>query len=119
MTFREDVHYVLEGLKSIETLRNREFLQQLMDVLYQAAQEHERVVERAAALARRVAELEERTRLIPSLVAQDGAYWKPGNPEPGPYCVACWDEDRRLIHLVPNAGGPGEMCPRCRRLRIV
>lgn len=114
MSFHDDLRYVLDGLKSIETLRNREFLNELTLVLLQLSEEYERVSERASGLARRVADLEERTLLVAALVERDGALWRPGTPEPGPYCRTCWGADRRLVLMVPADSGNGVVCPRCR-----
>ena len=118
MSFREDLRYVIEGLKSIETLRNREFVHELAHGLVRMAEDHERVEARSAALSRRVEVLEGKLARISELVYREGAYWREGHEEPGPYCRSCWESERKLIQLVPRGPSGEELCPRCRSLRF-
>ena len=113
MSFDEKLRWVVGGLQSIENTRNREFLRDLVEVLVELSEEHDRASRRAASLARRVEELEAKLDVATGLVWRDGAYWRPGEPEPGPYCAPCWDRDRRLMHRVPRGPGGAMMCPRC------
>lgn len=113
MNFDEKLRWVLGGLQSIENNRNREFLRELVELLVELAEEHESATHRAASLSRRVEELEQKLELATNLRRENGAYWRPGSPEPGPYCVRCWDEDRRLMHQVPRGEAGKMICPRC------
>ena len=113
--FDEILRGVIAGLRTLETLRNREFLRELLFDLVELEQAWRHLDERAAALARRVAELEEKTALADRLVEKDGTLWRPGNEEPGPYCLPCWQEDRKLILLSTAPDGESPTCPRCRR----
>ncbi len=112
--FDEILRDVIAGLRTLETLRNREFLHELLLDLVELEQAWRHLDERAAALARRVAELEEKTALAGRLVEDDGALWRPGNEEPGPYCLPCWRKDRKLILLSPAPTGGQPSCSRCR-----
>ncbi len=118
MSFQDDLRYVIEGLKSVETRNNREFMHELALGLMRMSQLHETLEARAAGLQRRVEELEEKLSRVGELVYREGAYWREGHEEPGPYCRACWESGRKLVQLVPRGPGGEELCPRCRAFRF-
>jgi hypothetical protein len=113
MAFHDEANRVLQGLQTIESRRNREYLRDLGLSLRDMIREFEALEARAASLARRVQELEEKTRVAGELVSRDGALWRPDNPDPGPYCATCWDRDRKLVQIFGHRDGRGGRCPRC------
>lgn len=118
MSFQDDLHYVIQGLKSVETRNNREFVHELAMGLVRMAELHEALETRAASLQRRVEELEEKLANVAELVYREGAYWREGHEEPGPYCRACWESEQKLIQLVKRGPAGEELCPRCRAFRF-
>ncbi|RMF70868.1 MAG: hypothetical protein D6738_15105 [Acidobacteria bacterium] len=112
-TFEQILQGLAEALAGLETVRNRDYLRDLQLELAELGRRHAELVERAAALSRRVAELEEKTAAVDRLVEDEQGLWRPGDEDPGPYCPACWHDDRKLILLwSPSSGGP-RACPRC------
>lgn len=109
--FRETARYLLGLTRSLEGRRNQELVADLAAGLVELLDEHDAVEVRAAALERRVKELEQAAAEIERLVQDDVGLWRLEHEEPGPYCPACWQVERRLI-LLP--GGP-RGCPRCRQ----
>jgi len=114
--FDETLRRVLDGLRTLETVRNREFLREVLLEVAELERLHRELEKRCASLERRAAELEEKTaRLSGRLIEDRGALWRPGNEEPGPYCLGCWRDDRKLVLLRTAADRRRTTCPRCGR----
>jgi hypothetical protein len=74
-------------------------------------------------LGRRVRELEERQLGDAELFREGNAYYR-GGPEGqklGPFCLPCWDVDRRLINVDQYGvyDNPTIECGRCKRTVVL
>ena len=58
--------------------------------------------------------LKEKLKIKENLVFEKDAYWikRKDDPKEGPYCSACWDKNKKLIHL--HHDGDFLFCPVCK-----
>jgi hypothetical protein len=101
---------ILETIKDavvlVQKADNIEFMRQLLQVQGEAGS----MVEEIYALKARIRELETAKDIAGRL--RFGPPYYLLSDEPHPYCVRCWDEFHRLIHLVQPAEGRWD-CPSC------
>jgi hypothetical protein len=111
------VSNLLDRAKEIaELARNHNDL-----VLYQKAvdlrDEVFKLGEENLSLRERIRELEDARQIDEQLVREGNCYYRPvaGSTRHGPFCMVCWDGDRKLINVTSFKSNHGTIirCERC------
>ncbi|EKD24131.1 MAG: hypothetical protein ACD_81C00100G0007 [uncultured bacterium] len=58
--------------------------------------------------------LKELLKVRDSLEFRNGAYWKIGEKEEGPFCSRCWDVNSKTVRMRPGANRAFHGCPECK-----
>ena len=66
-------------------------------------------------LREELAKLKEALRIKGSLVVKNDAYWleKDKETKDGPFCTKCYDDEKKLIHLLSSPDRTYSCCPKC------
>jgi hypothetical protein len=97
--------------KVADTLNNLELYEKLGELQTRVME----VEEENRALREQLREKTSQEDLSSKLQFRDNAYYiaEPGKPPDGPYCMRCWDADRKLIRERAGATPGRHFCPHC------
>ena len=98
----------------VRKYNNMELYQKIVDL----RDEIYKISEENLSLKERVKELERQQDISAELARDGNVYYRAveGGKKIGPYCMACWDADRKLVNLIlgNDAYGNGTIkCGRC------
>jgi hypothetical protein len=98
---------IQELLKKGLTLEAQEKIMELREAALQLQEEK-------FALEQRLRDLEQAMVIRGELVREGNVYFRvrEGGQKDGPYCLTCWDGDRKLINVMKFAHGQ-MLCGRC------
>lgn len=93
-------------------LRLADMLVQLADAKIATAEVQEALAQREAEISRLV----EALRTKEDVVRRFSAYYKKGangKAAADPFCLRCWEVDKKLYHIIRDNKGGGNRCPVC------
>lgn len=100
---------IVEGIKGVAKLvqqfDNIELNRKILDLQVEAMA----LVQDNQALRGRVADLERKWEIQEDLQFRENAYWRSSGE--GPFCLPCWDGQRKLMRMAGDAGS--FLCPTC------
>jgi hypothetical protein len=104
-------------LKVAETVNNIELYKKLSELQTRVME----VEEENRCLKDELARVKEQSRVTGQLRVRDNAYWLVNEgKDDGPFCMTCWDVDRKLVRQTSQpglAGGFWFFCAYCKGIR--
>lgn len=106
------VSAVKEIAKLVEAYHNQDLYQKIVDLRGEILE----MTEENLTLKERVRELEQQQKVISELVREGNYYYRNlDGKKLGPFCMACWDGDGKLVNvkLMEDGFTTSTVCGRC------
>ncbi|MEI7749782.1 MAG: hypothetical protein WCJ25_02160 [Candidatus Moraniibacteriota bacterium] len=107
---------IIEGLKNTASaLRKADKIpefQLILDVQQELLKQQKRISD----LETENKKLREKLELKGKVKFERNAYWivEEGKEDDGPFCSCCFDDERKLIRMMPGWSESSRVCPKCK-----
>ena len=112
---------IKEGANAIREVKNLELYERMLAVygdVMELVEKNRELVEENHGLMKQLKAAQEQKDIAFELVPHDNAYWRTkGGEREGPFCMRCWDVDKRLVRERAGATQGTHYCPECAQRR--